>query len=81
MKAAAKFIGAEFEEIIFTKGTTEGLNLLAYSSGKNLKAGDEIVLTEMEHHSNIVPWRQIAKEREATVKFIPITKEYRLESG
>ncbi|MEK6863311.1 MAG: Fe-S cluster assembly sulfur transfer protein SufU [Nanoarchaeota archaeon] len=78
-EAAAKFIGAEFEEIIFTKGTTEGLNLLAYSLGKNLKAGDEIVLTEMEHHSNIVPWQQIAKEREATVKFIPITKEYRLD--
>ena len=78
-EVVAKFIGAEFEEIIFTKGTTEGLNLLAYSLGKNLNAGDEIVLTEMEHHSNIVPWQQIAKERKAIVKFIPITKEYRLD--
>ncbi len=75
----ANFIGAEFEEVIFTKGTTEGLNLLAYSLGKNLKAGDEIVLTEMEHHSNIVPWQQIAKEKGAVVKFIPVTKEYRLD--
>ncbi len=75
----ADFIGAEFEEVIFTKGTTEGLNLLAYSLGKNLKAGDEIVLTEMEHHSNIVPWQQIAKEKGAVIKFIPVTKEYRLD--
>lgn len=75
----ADFIGAEFEEVIFTKGATEGLNLLAYSLGKNLKAGDEIVLTEMEHHSNIVPWQQIAKEKGAVVKFIPITKGYLLD--
>lgn len=75
----ANFIGAEFEEIVFTKGTTEGLNLLAYSLGKNLQAGDEIVLSEMEHHSNIVPWQQIAKERGAVLKFIPLTKDYRLD--
>lgn len=75
----ADLIGAEPEEVIFTKGTTEGLNLLAYSLGKNLKAGDEIVLTEMEHHSNLVPWQQIAKEKGAAVKFIPVTKEYRLD--
>lgn len=78
-EVVANFIGAEFEEIIFTKGTTEGLNLLAYSLGKNLNAGDEIVLSEMEHHSNIVPWQQIAKEKGAVLKFIPITKEYRLD--
>ncbi len=78
-EAVAQFIGAEFEEIIFTKGTTEGLNLLAYSLGKDLKAGDEIVLTEMEHHSNIVPWQQIAEEKKAVIKFIPVTKDYRLD--
>lgn len=78
-EVVAKFIGAEFEEVIFTKGTTEGLNLLAYSLGKNLQAGDEIILTEMEHHSNIVPWQQIAKEKGAVLKFIPITKDFRLD--
>ena len=78
-EVVAKFIGAEFEEIIFTKGTTEGLNLLACSLGKDLQKGDEIILTEMEHHSNIVPWQQIAKEKNAVIKFIPNTKEYKLD--
>jgi cysteine desulfurase/selenocysteine lyase len=78
-EVVATFIGADFEEVIFTKGTTEGLNLLAYSLGKNLQSGDEIVLSEMEHHSNLVPWQQIAKERKAVLKFIPITKDYRLD--
>lgn len=76
---AADFIGAEFEEIIFTKGTTESLNLLAYSLGKMIQPGDEIVLTEMEHHSNIVPWLQLAKEKGAVIKYIPLTEEYRLD--
>src|SRR3989344_3294093 len=78
-EVVAKFIGAEFEEVIFTKGATEGLNLLAYSLGKNLKEGDEIVLTEMEHHSNLVPWQQIAEEKGAVLKFIPVTKYFRLD--
>jgi len=77
-ETVAKFIGAQFEEIIFTKGTTESLNLLAYSLGKKLRPGDEIVLTEMEHHANLVPWQQIAKEKGALVKFISITSDYRL---
>jgi len=80
-EVVAKFIGAEFEEVIFTKGATEGLNLLAYSLGKNLKEGDEIVLTEMEHHSNLVPWQQIATDKGAVLKFIPVTKEHRLDMG
>ncbi|MEK6900451.1 MAG: SufS family cysteine desulfurase, partial [Nanoarchaeota archaeon] len=75
----AGFINAEMEEIIFTKGTTESINLLAYSLGKRLQEGDEIVLSEMEHHSNIVPWQQIAKEKGAVVRYIPITKEYTLD--
>lgn len=78
-EVVANFIGADFEEVIFTKGTTEGLNLLAYSLGRNLRAGDEIVLSEMEHHSNIVPWQQMAKEKGAVLKFIPITDDYRLD--
>lgn len=78
-EVVAKFINAKFEEIIFTKGTTESLNLLAYSWGKKLKAGDEIVLTQMEHHSNLVPWQQVAKERGAVLKFIPLTADYRVD--
>lgn len=69
-----KFINAASEnEIIFTRGTTESINLVASSWGeKNLKAGDVILLTEMEHHSNIVPWQMIAEKKGAKIKFIPI---------
>ncbi len=77
-KIVADFINADFEEIIFTKGTTESINLLAYSLGSTLKEGDEIVLTKMEHHSNLVPWQQLAKEKSLTLKFIPL-KDYRLD--
>ena len=75
----AQFIGAQFEEIIFTKGATESLNLLAHSLGKNLQPGDEIVLSEMEHHSNIVPWQHLAKEKGVIIRYIPITAGYRLD--
>ncbi|MBI4738305.1 cysteine desulfurase [Candidatus Woesearchaeota archaeon] len=76
----AQFIGAQSgEEIIFTKNTTEALNLLAYTLCKNLKAGEEIVLTEMEHHSNLVPWQQIAKEKGLTIRFIKVGKDFRLD--
>lgn len=76
----AKFIDAEgMEEVIFTKNTTESLNLLAYSLAQGLKKGDEIVLTQMEHHSNIVPWQQIAKQRGLRVSYIRISKEGKLD--
>ena len=75
----ADFIGAEWEEIIFTKGTTESLNLLAYSLGRTLQKGDEILISEMEHHSNFVPWQQLAKEKGAILKIIPLTKDYDLD--
>ena len=78
-RKVAAFIGASFEEIIFTKGTTEGINLLAYSLSHTLKTGDEIVLSQMEHHSNIVPWQQLAKQKGLLLRFIPITKEMRLD--
>jgi cysteine desulfurase / selenocysteine lyase len=78
-KIVADFIGAKFEEIVFTKGTTEGLNLLADSLGKTLQKGDEIVLTVMEHHSNLVPWQQLAKEKGVILKFIPLTSDYQLD--
>jgi cysteine desulfurase/selenocysteine lyase len=77
----AAFLGAaQPEEIIFTRGTTEALNLVAASWGRaHMRAGDEIVLTEMEHHSNIVPWQMLATERGATLRYIPITDEGRLD--
>jgi cysteine desulfurase/selenocysteine lyase len=71
----ARFINAPaVEEIIFTRGTTEGINLVAQSWGtKNLKAGDVILLTEMEHHSNLVPWQLLAERTGAKVAFLPVT--------
>jgi cysteine desulfurase/selenocysteine lyase len=68
-----KFIGAgSREEIIFTSSATEAINLVANSWGQtNIKRGDEIVLTEMEHHSNLVPWQMLAKSKGAKLKFIP----------
>lgn len=69
-----KFINANStEEIIFTRGTTTALNLVASSYGRaNVGAGDEIVITPMEHHSNIIPWQQVAKATGATLKYIPL---------
>lgn len=68
------FIGAEHrEEIIFTRGTTEGVNLVAQSWGrKNLSAGDEILVTHLEHHANIVPWQMLAEEKKTVLKVAPI---------
>src|SRR5262245_28069946 len=60
------------EEIIFTKGGTEGMNLAASSLGAELRAGDEIVLTEMEHHSNIVPWHFLRERHGIVLRFAPI---------
>src|SRR5690348_16511411 len=72
---AARFINARSaEEIVFTRGTTEGINLVASAWGqKNVKAGDTILLTEMEHHSNIVPWQLLAERTGAKLAFLPIT--------
>ncbi len=76
----AKFIHARSrEEIIFTRGTTEATNLVRYSWGRfHVKQGDRILLTEMEHHSNIVPWQLLAKENGATLEYVRITDEGRL---
>ena len=72
---AAKFINANSaEEIVFTRGTTEGINLVASSWGaKNLKSGDVILLTEMEHHSNLVPWQLLAQRTGAKLAYVPVT--------
>jgi cysteine desulfurase/selenocysteine lyase len=74
---AAQFINARSaEEIIFTRGTTEGINLVAQTWGaKFLKPGDKILLTEMEHHSNIVPWQLLAERTGAKLMFLPITSD------
>src|SRR5271154_6248895 len=70
----AKFINAKSaDEIIFTRGTTEGINLVASSWGtKNLKTGDVILLTELEHHSNLVPWQLLAQRTGAQIAYVPI---------
>ncbi|WP_458126129.1 cysteine desulfurase [Paenibacillus sp. Z3-2] len=77
----AKFINARrTEEIIFTRGTTTALNLVASSYARaNCKEGDEIVITQMEHHSNLIPWQQVAKETGATLKYIPLQPDGHIE--
>ncbi len=68
------------EEIIFTRGTTESINLVAYTwARKNLNAGDEMIISAMEHHSNIVPWQIVCEEKNALLKIIPVTPEGELD--
>lgn len=75
-----KFLNASsHEEILFTKGTTEGINLVASSFGRAfVQPGDEVLITEMEHHSNIVPWQMLCQERGAILKVIPIDDQAQL---
>jgi len=74
-KAVQRFINApRADELIFTKNATEGLNLVAYSWGRaNLKRGDVVVLTQMEHHANIVPWHMLVAERGIELRWVPLT--------
>jgi len=81
----AAFIGAHVDEIIFTKSATESLNLVAYSFGNSapstrfyLDSSSSIVVTEMEHHANLIPWQQLAKRTGATLNWFPVTEEGRL---
>lgn len=76
-----KFIHAnKREEVIFTKGCTDSLNLVAATYGEqNIQAGDEIVISIMEHHSNLIPWQQLAIKKGATLKYIGLTKEGELD--
>ena len=68
-----RFINAEHpEELIFVRNTTEAINLVAHSYGERLREGDEILLTEMEHHSNLVPWQMLAQRRDLKLRFIPM---------
>ena len=73
----AKFIGSpSASQIIFTRNTTESINLIAYSWGRTfLQNGDTIILTEMEHHSNLVPWHMLAAERNLRLEFIPVGED------
>jgi cysteine desulfurase / selenocysteine lyase len=75
--SVARFIGApQAREIVFTRNATEAINLVAYSWGRrNIGRGDLIVLTEMEHHANLVPWQLLAQEKDADLEFIPITDD------
>jgi cysteine desulfurase/selenocysteine lyase len=80
----ASFIGARHDEIVFTKNVTEALNLVAYSLGNpgspvSIGPGDEIVVTEMEHHSNLVPWQLLCERTGATLKWFGLTEDGRLD--
>ncbi|HEX6587064.1 MAG TPA: cysteine desulfurase [Solirubrobacterales bacterium] len=79
-ETVASHLGADRREVIFTRNATEALNLVAYAWGRaNLGEGDRIVITEMEHHSNVVPWYQVAQERGAHLDWTPLTEEGRLD--
>ena len=78
-----KFLNAAArEEIVFTGGATEAINLVVWTWGhENIHRGDEILLTEMEHHSNLVPWQELARKNGAKLKYIPLTKSGELDMG
>ncbi len=74
--AVRAFLGARTrEEIVFTRGTTESLNLVAQAMGRTLQPGDEIVVSELEHHSNLVPWQMVCRDRGTVLKAIPVLPE------
>lgn len=75
-KVIAAHLNASHDEIIYTRGTTESINLVAFSFGEAfIKSGDEIIISYMEHHSNIVPWQMLCERKNAVLKVIPITEE------
>jgi cysteine desulfurase/selenocysteine lyase len=82
----ARFIGAQHDEVVFTKNATEAYNLVAYSFGNaaagsrfSIGPGDEVCVTEMEHHSNLVPWQMLCERTGATLRWLPLTDEGRLD--
>lgn len=79
-KTIAEYIHAQYsQEIIFTKGTTDAINTIAFSFGETLKPGDEILISGMEHHSNIVPWQMLCERKGTILKVIPVTPEGTLD--
>jgi len=75
----AEFIGAKSDEIVFTKSATESINLVAYALTEKIKRGDRIVVSEMEHHANLIPWQQLAKRTGAELAWFEVTPEGRLD--
>lgn len=84
-ESIAKFIGADFDELVFTKNATEALNLVAYTLGDDragehrVTEGDEIVVTELEHHANLVPWQELARRTGATLRWYSLTDDGRID--
>jgi cysteine desulfurase/selenocysteine lyase len=79
-RKVARFIGGTEAELVFTRGATEAINLVANTWGRaNLKAGDRILLSQLEHHSNIVPWQMIAAETGAVIDVCPLTPDHRID--
>jgi cysteine desulfurase/selenocysteine lyase len=81
-RKVAGFIGGHEDEVIFTRGATEAINLVAQTWGRaNLKPGDRILLSQLEHHSNIVPWQMVAAETGAQIDVCPLTDDHRIDLG
>ena len=79
-KKVQQFIHANSnKEIVFTKGTTDSLNIIAQSYGQFIQAGDEIVISKMEHHANLIPWQQLVKRKQAVLRYIPLTADGHLD--
>ncbi|NBS67638.1 cysteine desulfurase [bacterium] len=80
-ETVARFFGAPAEHIVFTKGTTEGLNMLARGLAETLQEGDEIILSLLEHHAHLLPWRAVAEKRKCVMRFVPLTREGEFDVG
>jgi cysteine desulfurase / selenocysteine lyase len=78
-QSIARYVNAPAEEIVFTSGTTGAINLVARSFGETLSAGDEVVVSELEHHSNLVPWQMLRDRHGIVLKILPVTDEGRLD--
>ncbi|HEX9461430.1 MAG TPA: SufS family cysteine desulfurase [Alphaproteobacteria bacterium] len=78
-RSIARYVNAPAEEIVFTSGTTGAINLVARSFGDTLAPGDEVVISELEHHSNLVPWQMLRDRRGVVLKILPVTDEGRLD--
>nr|WP_084625119.1 cysteine desulfurase [Erythrobacter cryptus] len=79
-RKVARFIGGAEDELVFTRGATEAINLVAQTWGRaNLKAGDRILLSQLEHHSNIVPWQMVAEATGAVIDVCPLTRDHRID--
>ncbi len=77
-EVVAQFIHAAPQEVVFTRGTSASLNLVAQGVGATLRPGDEIIVSELEHHSSLLPWQEVAKRTGATLVFVPLTPEGRI---